>query len=182
MYSRTMRRLSVFLAVMTAFSAVAGAPRLTTVILARHAEKADSSADTSLSAAGASRATELARVLAGTPIAAVYTTQYARTRETAAPVAAAMKLTPVAVDAGGVMQGGKKGYALEMADRIRRDHIGQTVLVVGHSNTTIDVMKALGVSNPPFIPEPQFDDLFVVTFIEGAAPSVVALRYGAVAR
>jgi broad specificity phosphatase PhoE len=170
-----MRRLIIVLVMFIALPALAGAPRLTTVILARHAEKADTSADTELSAIGHARANELARVLAGTNVAAVYTTQFARTRQTGAPLAAALKLTPVAVEA-------TKSYAKDLADRIRRDHVGQTVVVVGHSNTTIDVMKELGVPNPPLIPEPQFDDLFVVTFIEGAAPSVVALRYGAVAR
>ncbi|HVS30377.1 MAG TPA: phosphoglycerate mutase family protein [Thermoanaerobaculia bacterium] len=178
-----MRGLTVLLSLFAASVAGAGAPGLTTVILTRHAEKADASADTSLSAAGHERARELARALSGTPIAAIYTTQYARTRETAAPVAAAVKLTPVTVDAGGVMQdGGRKGYAAEVADRIRRDHPGQTVLVIGHSNTTRDVMKALGVAAPPVIEESHFDDLFVVTFMEGAEPSLVALRYGVVAR
>jgi broad specificity phosphatase PhoE len=161
----------------SSIAAVADTPRLTTVILVRHAEKADTTPDTSLSAAGIERAKELARSLAGTPIAAIYTTQFARTRETAAPIAAALKITPVVVEAGGA-----KSYAAEMAARIRSDHSGQTVLVVGHSNTTRDVIKQLGVVDPPAIADSQFDDLFIVTITEGAAPSLVSLRYGAVAR
>ena len=170
-----MRRLIIVLVMLTAFPAFAGAPRLTTVILARHAERVDESNDSEISAIGKSRAAELARVLSGTRVAAIYTTQFTRTRQTAEPVGVALKLAPIAIEATDT-------YAKDMVDRIRRDHIGQTVVVVGHSNTTRDVLKALGVTEAPHIPTSQFDDLFVVTFIEGAAPSFVALRYGAVTR
>ena len=59
---------------------VAAWPRVTTVILVRHAEKATEGManDPPLSAAGVGRAKELARVLAGTKLAAIYTTPYER--------------------------------------------------------------------------------------------------------
>jgi hypothetical protein len=56
------------------------------------------------------------------------------------------------------------------------------VLVVGHSNTTVDVLRALGVTELPSIPESQFDDLFVCTLVDGAPAKLVALRYGNVTR
>jgi broad specificity phosphatase PhoE len=171
------RVIAAALSLLFAGVALAEGPKLTTVILARHAEKANTEADTPLSAAGNARAKELARVLAGTRIDAVYTTQFARVRQTAEPLATAMNLTPMVMEAGG-----GKNYASDIVKRIRREHTGQTVLVVGHSNTTVDVLKELGVPNPPVIPEPQFDDLFVVTLADGAAPSFVALRYGAATR
>jgi broad specificity phosphatase PhoE len=161
--------------------AFADAPRLTTVILVRHAEKAGGeaaaamTADPPLSEAGTARANELARVLAGTKVDAIYTTQYARTKLTAGPAGTAVKIAPQVFEAD-------RDYASKIAAKIRNDHRGHTVVVVGHSNTTVSVMKELGVAAPPAIPDSQYDDLFVVTFIDGAAPSVVALRYGAATR
>jgi hypothetical protein len=43
-------------------------------------------------------------------------------------------------------------------------------------------MTALGVTDPPKIVDSQYDDLFVVTRVEGGAPKLVSLRYGAAAR
>jgi broad specificity phosphatase PhoE len=173
-----MKRLVLLLLVLLlALSAVAAeAPKVTTVILVRHAEKAATpGSDPALSEAGAARAQELARVLAASGVTAIYTTQFARTQQTAAPLAAALKVEPVVLTAGGP-------YAADLAQRIRATHAGATVLVVGHSNTTIEVMKALGATNLPSIPESQFDDLFICTFVDGAPAKVVALRYGNVTR
>lgn len=164
-----MKRLALcaLLAVMTATTEAA-----TTIILVRHAEKAPVGGDMPLSEAGAARAKELARVLAGAGVTAIYTTQYRRTRETVAPLAEALKLTPEAIEAGG------KEYAANVVKTIRENHPGGTVVVAGHSNTTVDVLRELGMKDPPFIPEPQFDDLFVCT-LAGDAPAIcVALRYG----
>src|SRR5215213_9019578 len=73
----------------------------TTIILVRHAEKAVStSADMALSEAGAARANELARVLGGARIGAIYTTQYLRTRQTVAPLAKALGIEPVSIETG----------------------------------------------------------------------------------
>jgi len=66
--------------------------------------------------------------------------------------------------------------------KILADHAGETVLVVGHSNTTPDVLRQLGIANPPSIADSQYDDLFVVTLATGAPARLVRLRYGAAAR
>ena len=157
-------------------TSLAAAPHpVTTVILVRHAEKASQDEDPPLSAAGEQRAKDLARTLAGVKFDAIYTTQYKRTQGTAAPLAEALKITPVVRNAGGT-------YAADIAKHIRATHAGQTVLVVGHSNTTVEVMRAFGASNLAAIPESEYDNLFVLTDVEGAEPKVVSLRYGAVAR
>lgn len=156
------------------FVSSAQAAELTTVILVRHGEKtvadAGMSSDVPLSAAGEKRAKELARLLADAGITTIYTTPYIRTRNTAAPIAAALKLTPVEIKTG-------PAYAAEMADLIQK-HKGETILVVGHSNTTRDVMKQLGVANAPDIADAEYDNLFIVTIAEGSAPRMVRLRYG----
>lgn len=154
-----------------------GAPPVTTVILVRHAEKVGDSMndDPPLSEAGQLRARELARVLGGAGVTAIYTTPFARTRDTAAPLAAALKVQPVEVKTGAA-------YAGEVAARIRARHAGGTVLVVGHSNSTQQVIRALGIADAPAITDWQYDDLFIVTLAEGSAPRLVSLRYGAAAR
>lgn len=157
--------LATFLLMTTAMHAA------TTVILVRHAEKASMEGDMPLSEAGTARANELARVLAGAGIDAIYTTQYRRTNDTVAPLTKALKLEPSKIQTG-------KTYAADVVRTIREKHAGETVLVAGHSNTTVDVLRELGMKDPPFIPEPEFDNLFVCTLIEDAPANCVALRYG----
>lgn len=170
-----MRKTAFVLLFLLAASAFAnGGPEVTTVILVRHGEKAGPSGDVQLSEEGVARANELARVLAGVKLDAIYTTPYHRTRNTAAPVAEKAGMKAVEVTAG-------ETYAAEMAKIIREKHDGDTVLVVGHSNTTRDVIKALG-GDIPEITDPTYDDLFVVTLVSGKFARVLPLRYGAVKR
>ena len=172
------RSAALFVALLlTSAASFAATPQVTTVILVRHGEKAAEGManDLPLSAAGVARAAELARVLADANVAAIYTTPFQRTRNTAAPLAAALKLTPIEV-AGG------KSYPADVVAKILADHSGDTVLVVGHSNTTPDVLRQLGIANPPSIADSQYDDLFIVTLATGAPARLVRLRYGAAAR
>ena len=167
--------MRLFLILLFAFSALAnGAPQVTTVVLVRHAEKAGPSGDVPLSEVGLARAAELSRVLAGVKFDAIYTTPYLRTRGTANPVAEKAGLKPVEITTGAT-------YAADMAKIIRDKHAGGTVLIVGHSNTTRDVIKALGGDIPEIV-DSQYDDLFVVTLLDGKAVNVLPLRYGAVQR
>lgn len=159
-----------FLATLLTFALHAA--EVTTVILVRHAEKASASMndDPPLSAEGEARAKLLGRMLARSGITAIYTTPFARTRATAAPLAAALKITPVEVKTGPT-------YADEVAALIRGKHAGGTVLVVGHSNSTQNVMKALGVANAPKIEETEYGNLFIVTLAAGHEPRMVVLEY-----
>jgi broad specificity phosphatase PhoE len=172
-----MKRASLFFVLLViAFGGLAQQPPgITTVILVRHAEKADDSKDPQLSDAGRARAQELVRVLGSNRIDAIYTTPYHRTNQTAGPLAEALKLKPQVLTPDAA-------YAVDLAEKIRKEHAGQTVLVVGHSNSTQNVMNALGVSGAPKIEETTFDNLFVVTFVGDSVPRLLQLRYGAVAR
>ena len=145
---------------------------VTTVILVRHAEKlSDTMADdVALNDEGKARADELARVLGPTKIDTIYTTQWLRTRQTAEPTAKAKGITPLVTQTG-------KTYAVDLAGKIKAEGAGKTTLVVGHSNTTRDVLRALGIADAPYIPDTQYDDLFVVT-LSGETAKVVSLRYG----
>src|SRR5215475_8166541 len=129
-----MRRALTLALLSLTVTAFAAAPKVSTIILVRHAEKAGPEGDVPLSDAGHVRAEELARVLGGAGVTAVYDTQFARTQQTAAPLAAALHLTPMHVQTG-------PDYAKTVVHDIDHKHAGGTVVVVSHSNTIPDVLK-----------------------------------------
>jgi phosphohistidine phosphatase SixA len=141
----------------------------TTILLVRHAERADSgsggmSSDPSLSAAGRARALRLAEVLKDTKLTAVFATEFKRTQQTAAPTAKAQHLTLTTMPAD---------QTATLVNKLKA--ATGTVLVVGHSNSVPEVMTALGVTPPVTIADGEFDNLFIV--ITGTPPRLVRLRY-----
>jgi hypothetical protein len=70
-------------------------------------------------------------------------------------------------------------YPGEMAEIIRSRHAGETVVVVGHSNTVPTMIGELGVSPMPFIEDDEYDDLYVVVLAPSGQAHLVSLRYGA---
>lgn len=147
---------------------------VTTVILVRHAEKAGPEGDVPLSEAGVARAQELARVLGGAGVTAIYSTPFVRNVKTAEPLAKMLGLEPLVRKTG-------ESYARDLAAEIVAKHRGGTVVVIGHSNSTPNVIRALGIADPPPIADPQYDGLFIVTIADGTPPKLLSLRYGAVA-
>lgn len=145
-------------------------PGVTSVILVRHAEKATTGGDDPpLTAEGTARAERLAKMLGGVPVTAIYTTPFERTRKTAEPLAQALKLTPIEVKTG-------ETYAAEIVRRIVAQ-AGGTFVVVGHTNTTRNVLSAFGVPNPREIPETEYDNLYILTLAPGVAPRLLSLKY-----
>jgi broad specificity phosphatase PhoE len=156
-------------------AAIAGEPAPspvpTTVIVVRHAEKLlePGEADPPLSPAGKRRAEALRHVLSSLEIGAVYTSPFARTRDTVAPAAADRGLRARETD---------PRDAEGLAARIRTEHRGQTVLVAGHSNTVPALLQALGVREEIVLDDRHdYDDLFVVT-LEGKGARLLHLHYG----
>ena len=60
-----------------------------------------------------------------------------------------------------------------LVDRLQS--IPGSVLIVGHSNTVPEIIKALGVAEPISIAETEFDNLFIV--LRSATPSLLRLHY-----
>ena len=142
-----------------------GAKAQTTVFIVRHAEKADSkSKDPDLSEAGNARAQALARMLKDAGITRIFATEFKRTQQTAAPLA---KMLGLEVKSLAANDAAKLVTALH-------DENGNA-LVVGHTNTIPDLIKALGTTTPIAIGENEYDDLFVVQL--GEKPGLIRLHY-----
>jgi broad specificity phosphatase PhoE len=146
-------------------------PGSTTIILVRHAEKAaEPSADPPLTAIGVVRAETLADLVKDAGVRAIVSTQFVRTRTTAAPVAARLGLEVETLDA--------RLTARATADSLLAKHRGQTVLVVGHSNTVPAIIEALGAPRPAEICDAGYDNAFIVTVPASGPASVVRLHFG----
>ncbi|MDA8016002.1 MAG: histidine phosphatase family protein [Thermoanaerobaculia bacterium] len=148
----------------------------TTIVLVRHAEKDRSNPtdnDPRLTEEGHARAQALVHTLGNAGIDSVYSTPYRRTRDTARPLAKHLGI--------GLERAPVGNHAKGMAKRIRDRHAGQTVLVVGHSNTTPELARALGIASPPVIEDHVYDQLWVIKLPADtdSAPSLLRLRYGA---
>ena len=138
------------------------------VILVRHAEKVDSSADAALSKAGEERADRLATILKDAGVTAILTSDRQRTIRTAAPLAAELKLEPDTKHGGS---------GEELFDLIRKRFANDVVLVVGHRDTVPELVKRLGCSQEITIADPEYDKLFILVPKPGGPPELIRLRY-----
>jgi broad specificity phosphatase PhoE len=144
------------------------------VVLVRHAEKGTMPAgDVTLNDTGQARAEELAMALAEARIDTIVVTQFRRTRDTAAPLSHALKLTPVVVEAGT----DTAQHARQVAAAVRRG--GHAVLVVGHSNTVPAIIAALGGPAMQELCETAYANLFTMTLAPGQPARLVHGHYGA---
>ena len=144
------------------------------VILVRHAEKAEAPPDDPpLTEAGRARARALSIALRDAGVTAIVTSDALRTRETAGPIADALRIAPRAVGLG---SGGIEAHVAAVAAEVRR-HPGEVVLVVGHSDTIPDLIRSLGGERLPRVHGVEFDDLFVL--VPGAdGARLIRSRYG----
>lgn len=163
----------LLLALFTAAPAVAPA-QSTVVLLVRHAERSPGSGDVAISDQGRARALALAEIGKGAGVSAIITTQFQRTAQTAAPLAEALRVSPVVVTA----QADVAKHAGEVAEAVKR-YAGRTVLVVGHSNTVAAIVAALGGPTFRDFCEPEYDNLITMVLDAGGAVRTVRAKYGA---
>ncbi len=136
----------------------------TRIVVVRHAEKAALPAtDPPLTGAGHARARALRDALRPLAPSAAYATVFARTRQTAAPTAAALGLQVDVYDAAPV----------DLARRLLASHHGDTVLVVGHSNTVPAIVSALCRCEVGPINESRYGDRFDVTVASDGRATLV---------
>jgi phosphohistidine phosphatase SixA len=165
--------LTAVAATLLATPLVAQSSAPTWVILVRHAEKAATPAnDPPLIADGVARTKALAARLEYTHLDAIITTQFARTKQTAAPIAQSHHITPT------VVASTEPNHVQAVADEIRK-HAGKVVFVVGHSNTVPDIIAALGAPKPKAICDAEYDNMYIVSIPATGTPTVLQTRYGA---
>jgi 2,3-bisphosphoglycerate-dependent phosphoglycerate mutase len=159
-----MWRTVLFAAMIGSFGAAAMAQE--TVLIIRHAEKAEG-ADPALTDAGRLRALSWAQILGDSGVQAVVTSDARRTKETGAIIAAALSIPQSdwpADDSAGLI------------DFLSFDYEGETVLVVGHTETIPSMLRQLGVGYDIEIAQSAFDNLFIVSGIDAGQPSLMRLH------
>ena len=135
------------------------------VLLIRHAEEEeDGSNDPPLSDAGRRRAERLVAILAKVPLQNVYSSPYKRTRETAGPIASAHGLTVQDYDPQQL-----PAFAAKLA-QAKGVH-----LVVGHSNTTPQLARALRADPGTPIAENEHGRLYMIV-IEASEVQTLMLK------
>lgn len=149
-----------------------GAHAQQTVILVRHAELQGTAMaeprELPLSDEGKARAQKLANLLAEAGVAAIYVTDFQRTNQTGQPLSYKIDRPLTVVP---------KGDPRELVARLRKEHAGETVLVVGHTDTLPGLIKALGHPAEIKIDAQDYGNLFIVSPKADGAPAFVRLRY-----
>jgi broad specificity phosphatase PhoE len=162
------RRLALPIAFAAWSSVLAGEPAQS-VILVRHAERAGGmSADMGISEAGRCRAKVLAGVLADAGVKHIYTSELARTQQTAEPLAKKLKIIPEVIPAKDIDS---------LVGKLRAGAPDGIALVVGHSNTVPEIIRRLSGEAVPPIGDSEYDRMFIVTLFGSHEATVVTLHY-----
>ncbi len=141
-----------------------------TFFLVRHAEKASTGDNPSLTKEGQARAEELARLLEKVPIDAVYSTDYNRTMETAMPIATVKNIPIEKYDPRDL-----PAFVASFQGPSQK----KKILIVGHSNTTPALINIFTNSNQySNLSEKQYDNMFLLSSVDGKVLDVLTLKYG----
>jgi 2,3-bisphosphoglycerate-dependent phosphoglycerate mutase len=132
-------------------------PLKTVIYLIRHAEKADASANTNLSAVGLQRANNWAVILHDVVFNAFYSTNYNRTLQTIQPTATSNGKTVTLYHPA--------NFSLQ---QVIAAHSGKNVFIVGHSNNIPQLINAyLGTNVYPDMAETEFGNLYKISVVDG---------------
>ena len=139
------------------------------IFLVRHAEKTKDKSDPALTQAGQGRAQLLSNMLADSGITHIHSSDYKRTRDTAAPLAERLGIKVELYDPRDLPA---------MAAKLKS--MSGHHLVVGHSNTTGELTELLGgEGGSPIIEATEYDRLYVVTPRSDGTVTTTLLRFGA---
>ncbi len=140
-------------------------PVISTFYFIRHAEKDRTdpeNKDPELNQDGLNRAIRWAEVFDPIELNAIYSTNYERTSMTAAPTSVKKDIDITYYDA----------KTIDM-DSFKMKNKGLSVLVVGHSNTTPNLVnKVLGMEKYQQIDDNDNSNLFIVRIIDGEATDI----------
>ncbi len=143
----------------------------TVLYLVRHAEKLPATEenpdDPSLSEEGNTRPQQLAQSLRAAGVTRIYSSDFARTRETAQPLADTLGLPVEIYDARAL-----QSFVEELKKQTGR------IVVVGHSNTTPALAEMLGGEAGEPIDEEEYDRFYVLVKGQNGGVTTLSLRYG----
>lgn len=169
---KAMGLLGILILIFTLSSSIPVAKE-TTIYIVRHAEKETSDPKNNnpeLNKDGKQRALALKKFLKKEKISAVFSTNYKRTMQTAAPIAQHNGLpvkTYEAKDPKGLVK------------LVKAEFTDQEILVVGHSNTILELVKAFGLQTPvDKLNDDDYDLLFIVTLYKNGEPGLQIKRFG----
>ncbi|MCJ8321761.1 MAG: histidine phosphatase family protein [Colwellia sp.] len=147
-------RLMIFLSFVV-LSMPTFADDIYSIYLVRHAEKQKDSDNPPLTSCGRLRARQLATILADVKLNTIYSTTTQRTMATALPISQVKKLAIKNYSAKNLTQ-----FAFSLKQ------LKQNVLVVGHSNTTPQLVELLSDEKVLPIEDHQYQHLYQVQFFE----------------
>ncbi|MDP3467144.1 MAG: phosphoglycerate mutase family protein [Daejeonella sp.] len=164
--------LIVFLAIVAAGCST-DAPGITTIFIVRHAEKDVSdpkNEDPELSVEGRERAEALAGKLNEIKLDAAFATKYKRTTQTAYYAAKNSNIQIQTYD-GHDFTG--------IAELVKSKHSGQRVLIVGHSNTVLELLESFGASRPlTALTDEDYDFFFELKIDPHGKAKLISQQYG----
>jgi phosphohistidine phosphatase SixA len=168
-----MKKYYILLLLFLSVTLFAQAEKPTRIYLVRHAEKMTidpTDKDPLLTKNGTTRAIALGEKLKEKPLNGIYSTNYKRTQSTARPTAEQLGKEIKIYDAKNLK---------ESAAQILKENKGQYSLVVGHSNTVLEMIEAFGGKRPlPTIEDQDYDYLFLVTISAKGKVRVKVMHYG----
>jgi broad specificity phosphatase PhoE len=146
----------------------------TTIYMVRHAEKMTDNPqekDPILTSKGNERALALSKLLNAVSLDAIYSTDYKRTRATAVATAKDQHLEIQLYDAKNI-----KAAAASML----QNNTGKNLLIIGHSNTVLETIEAMGAKKPfDNIADQDYNNLFLLIINPDGSTEVTAMHYGA---
>lgn len=133
-------------------------PDNTNIYLVRHAEK-EAGRDPQLTEAGKKRAGDLLHILKDKKIKRIYVTNYRRSWMTADSLRIQLGIDTIGYTADTTGMG--------LLTRIKENNdYGNTILVIGHTNTVPRLIRALGFEEFPEqdLPDEEFDNLYLIQY------------------
>lgn len=147
----------------------------TIIYMVRHAETAvtmPGTDDPGLSNTGQQRADDLAKLLKGKRIKAIYVTKDKRSGATARPLAIKARILPRVYETDST-------NLKKFAKAIIKNFQGNNILIIGNANTLMPLLGALGADMPfPAVSEQDYDIIYKITAKENGDVELDLDYYG----
>ncbi|WAC41817.1 SixA phosphatase family protein [Pedobacter sp. SL55] len=167
-----MKKLLLLFVLALSLQQVLYAQKTLKVWVVRHAEKDaldPQDKDPDLSADGAKRAEALMKRLKGQKIDSIFVTDYKRTKLTGFPLADRIGIS---------LKTYEPSKASELSANLKANAGGKKILIVGHSNTVLELIEAFGGKRPVAkLSDDDYDYIFELT-IKGDKVDVKTDHYG----